>query len=138
MSFVSMTRSRAIVLGTLLAFVGLVLLAVAANGSIDGRTFVLGGVLSMGGVVLLMTAFAMDGRRERAHVDDSDPRWHGGLGVAQLAGRRCVECGRKITVAAEALSCEQCAKPAHIDCQELHRSKAHPVVLVRAFPPPHG
>ena len=126
MSFGSIDRSRAIVIGTLLTFVGLSLLALTAHGESDARAFALGGLLSVGGVLRLMTAFSMDARRAHAHpVDRSDPRWHGGAGLVQLAGRPCVDCGRKITVAGEALACPLCARPTHLDCEEPHRRRAH-------------
>ncbi|MBX3206605.1 MAG: hypothetical protein KF764_16145 [Labilithrix sp.] len=105
---------------------GLALVVVAAGISHDSRMFMLGGLLVVGGVLRLTTALASDARRRRKHpVDPSDPRWHGGAGITQLAGRTCIECGRRITIGADGMSCSQCHAPAHIDCEELHLAHAH-------------
>jgi hypothetical protein len=122
----SLSSSRAIVLGGSIILVGLVLVVVAVGARDDSTLFMLGGLVIVGGVVRLTTALSADARRRREHpVDPDDPRWHGGSGGVQLAGRTCVECGRRIIIGADALSCDACAAPTHIDCEELHLAHAH-------------
>ena len=124
-------RKSAIVLGSVLACLGLLGMGVSAAssaGAAEGSSvaLLLGGGLAIAGVVRLMTALSADERRPRVHpADPSDPRWHGGSGEVQLAGRPCVECGRRITVATEGVACDVCAAPAHVDCEDLHRTHAH-------------
>lgn len=116
-------RSGAVALATLAAL-GLILVAgSAARGSV---VLLVGAVLALAGLVRLMTASSIGAVRPRAHpADPQDPRWHGGSGEIQLAGRRCVECGRRITVATEGVACRTCSAPAHADCHDRHRAHAH-------------
>jgi hypothetical protein len=81
-------------------------------------------------VLRLMTAFSIDSRQVRAHpAEPDDPRWledrDGVKRPTQLAGKKCVECGRKITVASEGVTCDVCDEPSHVQCNDLHRSHAH-------------
>lgn len=118
---------RSIFIGALLVVLGLGIVVFAAGiHDDDSRTFMLGGLVLFGGVLRLTTALAMDARHRREHpVDPSDPRWHGGSGLVQLAGRPCAECSRKITVAYEAFCCEACIRPVHLDCRALHHAHVH-------------
>lgn len=118
--------SGSIFFGALLIVLGLALVVVGVGMSDDSRTFALGGVVVIGGVLMLTTALARDARHRREHpFDPTDPRWNGGAGIVQLAGRPCAECGVKITVAYEAFCCEACIKPVHTDCRDLHHAHAH-------------
>jgi len=126
-------RNRAIVGGTLITLFGLVLLA--ATGANDVRTFALGTVLSVGGALRLMAAFAKTDRsRWGQAADPDDPRWNGGSGLAQLAGRPCAECEGKITVDAEADSCNECGVPTHLKCRKRHRAREHRAAAAVHFP----
>ncbi|HVJ94094.1 MAG TPA: hypothetical protein VM580_30100 [Labilithrix sp.] len=124
-------RNRAILGGTLIALFGLVLLA--ATGANDVRTFALGTVLSVGGVLRLMAALARSDRSRWGQADPDDPRWKGGSGLVQVAGRACAECERKITVDSEADSCTMCGVPTHTNCRRRHRNRAHRAAAVH-FP----
>lgn len=118
--------SRSIVFGGILIVVGLALVVFAVGMDDDSRTFTLGGLVVMGGVLRLTTALSKDARHWREHpFDASDPRWRGGAGVVQLAGRPCAACGDKITVAYEAFCCEACVKPVHLGCREHHHAQLH-------------
>ena len=122
----SQTSNRAIALGGALMITGLAFVVVATGASHDSRTFILGGLILVGGVLRLTTALASDARRRREHpVDPDDPRWHDGIRVVQLAGRTCVECGRRIIFGTDGVSCNMCQAPAHVDCEERHLTHAH-------------
>jgi len=126
MSYPATYSSRSIFFGALLIVLGLALVVVGVGMNDDSRTFALGGVVVVGGVLMLTTALARDARHRREHpFDPTDPRWHGGSGVVQLAGRPCSECGVKITVAYEAFCCESCIKPVHNDCRDVHQVRVH-------------
>jgi len=118
--------NRSIFFGAFLIVLGLALIVVAVGISNDGPMFALGGFAVLGGVLRLTTALARDARFRREHpFDPDDPRWNGGSGLVQLAGKPCAECGAKITVAYEAFCCEACIRPVHLDGRELHHAHAH-------------
>lgn len=120
----------AVVLGGALIVVGLGLVVFAVSMRDDSPLFMLGGMAVGAGVLRLTTALSKDARRRREHLaDPDDPRWHGGSGQVQLAGRTCAECARKIIIGADAISCQICGAPAHIDCEERHRARVHPEAL---------
>lgn len=122
----SLNSNRAIVMGGLLVVVGLALVVAAAAAMDNSIMFAAGGVVVIGGVLRLTTALSKDARRRRQYAaDPSDPRWDGASRFVQLAGRPCIECERKITVASEANACDVCAAPTHLDCQRSHRLRAH-------------
>ncbi len=122
----SYTSIASIIFGAILILLGLALVVVATGISGDARLFILGGFAVVGGALRLTTALAADARQRRKHpVDPSDPRWHGGAGLVQLAGKPCAECGVKIVVAYEAYCCEACIRPVHLDCRDLHHAHAH-------------
>lgn len=125
MSYLSgIGRAGALALGALVAGLGIAVAAVAAG--FGSSALILGGALAIGGVVRLMTASSAASRRARAHpADPADPRWRGGSGEVQLAGRRCVECKQRITVASEGVVCDACSEPAHTACELRHRAQAH-------------
>ncbi len=126
MSYPATFSSRSIFFGALLVVLGLALIVFAVGMEDDSRAFALGGIVVLGGVLRLTTALARDARHRREHpFDPSDPRWHGGSGLVQLAGKPCAECGLKITVAYEAYCCESCIKPVHLDCRDLHHAHVH-------------
>lgn len=128
-SMVRMGVPWRVVLGGVLVLAGLGLIVFAVSMREDSPLFILGGILVGGGALRVTTALAAEARRRREHpVDPSDPRWYDGIAPMQLAGRTCVECGRKIVIGADAVSCEQCAQPEHIDCRDAHKAHAHPVV----------
>ncbi|MDF2692224.1 MAG: hypothetical protein K0S65_607, partial [Labilithrix sp.] len=103
---VSLNSTRAIVFGSILALAGLVLVVLAVSARDDSPLFMLGGLFFMGGVVRLTTALSSDARRRRSYrADPTDPRWHGGAGIVQLAGRTCVECQRRIIIGSDGVSC---------------------------------
>jgi hypothetical protein len=115
----------AILLGGALVVVGLGFVVFAVSMRDDSPFFMLGGIAVGAGVLRLTTALSRDARRRRELADPDDPRWHGGSGIVQLAGRTCIECTRKIVIGADALSCKDCGSPAHIDCAAQHRERAH-------------
>ncbi|MBX3213475.1 MAG: hypothetical protein KF850_15665 [Labilithrix sp.] len=122
----SLNSTGSIGFGGALMVTGLALVVVAAGINHDSRMFMLGGLFVVAGVLRLTTALAHDARVRREHpVDSSDPRWHGGAGITQLAGRTCVECSRRITIGADGMCCGACYAPTHIDCEELHLAHAH-------------
>jgi hypothetical protein len=124
----------AVLFGGALILAGLVLVVVAVSARDDSPWFAIGGLAVGGGVLRLTTALTADARRRRKHpVDPDDPRWHGGSGGVQLAGRTCVECERKIVIGTDARSCKECAAPTHIDCEEQHRARAHAPDTVGPF-----
>lgn len=123
----------ALLLGGLLVLVGLGLVVYAVSTRDDSPFFMIGGIVVGAGVLRLTTALSADARRRRHPVDPDDPRWRDGVAPMQLAGRTCVECGRKIVIGADAVSCEQCTQPAHVDCKKAHDSHAH--TQVRFDPP---
>jgi hypothetical protein len=115
----------AIVFGAVLALGGLALVVYAVSTRDDSPLFMIGGIVVGAGVLRLTTALSADARRRRHPVDPDDPRWRDGVAPMQLAGRTCVECGRKIIIGSDALSCEQCSQPAHVDCRGAHHARAH-------------
>ena len=122
----SQTSNSAIAFGGALMLTGLAAVVVATGASHDSRTFILGGLLLVGGVVRLTTALAADARRRREHpVDPDDPRWHDGIRVVQLAGKTGVDCGRRIIFGTDGVSCDVCHAPAHVDCAEHHLAQVH-------------
>lgn len=104
---------------------GLAMVVFAVSARDDSPLFMLGGIILGAGVLRLTTALSADARRRRHPVDPDDPRWHDGVAPLQLAGRTCVECGRKIVIGADAQACEHCAQPAHVECREHHQANAH-------------
>ncbi len=114
-----------VALGGALILVGLGLVVMAVVARDDSPLFMIGGIVLGAGVLRLTTALSEDARRRRHPVDPDDPRWQDGVAPMQLAGRTCVECGRKIVVAADAIACEQCAEPAHVDCKDHHHARSH-------------
>jgi len=126
MSYPATYSTRSIFFGALLMVVGLALIVFATGINGDSSMFMVGGFVVVGGALRLTTALAKDARLRRQHpFDPSDPRWQGGAGLVQLAGRPCAECGQKITVVYEAYCCESCIKPIHLDCRDLHQSHVH-------------
>jgi hypothetical protein len=122
----SLNSTRAIVFGSILALGGLVLLVIAVSARDDSPLFMLGGLVFIGGIVRLTTALSKDARRRRSYLNDpSDPRWHGGSGTVQLAGRPCIECKQRIIIGTDAISCEACTSPVHLTCEAQHKSRAH-------------
>jgi len=118
----------AIVIGAALMIVGLGLVVGGVSIGDDSPLFPLGGIVFGSGVLRLTTALSKAARRRRAYrADPNDPRWHGGAGIKQLAGRSCAECGRKIVIGSDALSCGACEAAIHIDCEAPHRAALHGV-----------
>lgn len=114
--------SVATIFGAALAVAGLGLIVFSVSVHDDSPLFGLGVLLFGGGVIRLTTALARDARLRREYLAASDdPRWHGGAGIVQLAGRMCAGCGRKIVVGADGVCCDVCEAPMHIDCEPLHR-----------------
>jgi hypothetical protein len=121
----SLTSYRAIVIGSVLVVLGLALI-VGAAATDESMIFVLGGMVVIGGVLRLTTALSKDARQRRQYAaDPNDPRWDDASPFVQLAGRSCVECERKITVASDANACEVCAAATHLDCQRTHYDRVH-------------
>ena len=115
-----------VVLGGLLVVAGLALLVFAVSTRDDSPLFMLGGIVVGAGALRLTTALSSEARRRRNHpVDENDPRWQNSTAPMQLAGRLCVECGHRIVIGSEAMSCEQCSAPAHIECRDHHHARAH-------------
>jgi hypothetical protein len=122
----SLNSTGAIVFGSLLALGGLVLIILAVTAGDDSPLFALGGLVFVGGVVRLTTALSTDARRRRSYrADPTDPRWHGGAGIVQLAGRTCVECQKRIIIGSDGVSCDDCAAPMHRECNRPHHEHAH-------------
>jgi hypothetical protein len=116
----------AVILGAALIVVGLGLVVFSVSMQGDSPLFLVGGVVVGGGVLQLTTALAREAHRRREYLAaPDDPRWHGGAGIVQLAGRTCAECGKKIVVGADGVSCDACGAPTHLDCGPRHRSIAH-------------
>ncbi len=116
----------AIVIGAVLAVIGLGLVVFSVGMRDDSPLFVLGAVVFGVGVVRLTPALAKEARLRRAYLaNPDDPRWHGGAGIRQLAGRSCVECGRKIVVGTDAVPCTRCEEAVHVDCRARHRATTH-------------
>ena len=84
-------------------------------------------------VVAIRVAFMLirlkSRQQERAALtvpDPSDPRWQGSAG-AQLTGKLCADCNRKITLETEGRVCKKCDAVLHRkDCAKRHRALAHP------------
>jgi hypothetical protein len=122
----TLTPNRASIFGGVLIFAGLLLVVFAVSARNDSPLFMVGGLVLVGGVLRLTTALSGDARRRRLHpVDPNDPRWHDGSGIVQLAGRTCVECGKRIIIGAEGRMCDECSLPTHIECERNHRAQAH-------------
>lgn len=115
-----MQRTGWIVVGASIVATGLAMIAFSGQ-------FLVGGMLAVAGVLRLMTAFSMDSRQVRAHpAAPDDPRWlPDRVKRSQVVGRSCTECGRRITVASDGVCCAVCDEPAHLACNDLHRSHAH-------------
>ena len=126
MSYPATHSSLSIFFGALLMVLGLALIVFATGINGDSGAFALGGLIVAGGALRLTTALAKDARLRKEHpFDPSDPRWSGGAGLVQLAGRPCAECGQKITVVHEAFCCEACIKPVHVECRDTHQAHVH-------------
>lgn len=116
----------AVLIGAALAIVGLVLIVIGVGMGNDSSLFVVGAVVLGGGILRLTTALSQEARQRHAYLaDPDDPRWHGGAGFKQFAGRSCDECGRKIVVSSDAVSCRTCEASLHVDCRPRHRAAAH-------------
>jgi hypothetical protein len=121
----SPTGKLGIVIGSVLALAGLVFVVLAASAGDDSLT-VLGALVFVAGILRLTTALTTYARHVRElGADPDDPRWDQASRWIQLAGRPCVECGRRITFSAEAYACEPCESPAHLDSREAHELHAH-------------
>lgn len=116
----------AVILGAALVVVGLGLVVFSVSVQGDSPLFLVGGVAIAAGALRMTTALARAARERRLYLaSGDDPRWHGGSGIVQLAGRTCASCGRKIVVGTDGLSCQTCEAPLHRDCARHHRSFAH-------------
>lgn len=117
----------AIVIGAVLALLGFAMGVVAVTVKNDPRLLAVGGLVFAVGMLRLTTAFARGRRERRVYLaNPNDPRWHGGAGIRQLAGRSCRACDERIVIGVEARSCKKCGAPVHIDCAPLHRAQEHP------------
>ncbi len=115
----------AVILGAALVVVGLGLIVYSVGLQDSAPLFLLGGLTIGGGVFRMTTALSRETRRRREMAESDDPRWHGGAGIVQLAGRTCIECGKKIVVGADGVCCDPCDATLHLDCEMRHHSTVH-------------
>ncbi len=121
----SSTGKLGIAIGSLIALAGLVSVVLAASARDDSLTL-LGALVFVVGVLGLTTALSKYARHARRLREDfDDPRWDETSRWIQVAGRPCIECGRRITFAAEGFACDLCGRPAHHDCGQAHQRRAH-------------
>jgi hypothetical protein len=116
------------VIGSVLALAGLVFVVLAASAGEDALTL-LAALVFVAGVLRLTTGLSAYARHSRElATDPDDPRWDETSRWIQVAGRPCVECGRRITFSAEGYACELCESHAHRDCREAHERHARQLV----------
>jgi hypothetical protein len=90
-----------------------------------GALAVCGLALAALGVVL------MSGRDGFSHPHAGDAsRWHGAAGLAQVAGKRCATCAKRIVTVTDGEVCGECHAAVHHGCAvghaHAHRSARRP------------
>jgi hypothetical protein len=133
------SRNAAIALGVMGILSGLLVFWLAAHGHDDyegktsARPMIFAALLVGAGIVRMMSAQSAYVTQQKIQAPPDDPRWAPRDDGGQLAGRACAECGKKITVAFEAVRCNVCGEPAHEDCVDNHRAHAHAPPAVGPF-----